>query len=424
MQVQEDNQMPRICLECGEITHDDFEVRCACGLEIVPDNSAFFQEDVAPSAPKDSGPRLDYRHRTPEELRLEFRGTAGQYFRLWIVNLCLTLLTLGIFSAWAKVRKKRFFYSNTVLDGTSFQYLGKPIPILKGRLIAASLFAVYYASSNFFTFAMPYVLAAGTVVVPWVVVSSLAFNARYSGFRNMTFDFSGKYTDALKVFSPWVVLFLLLLGANIFLQEGFDVWWVSPALIGLSFPWLIRRLKSFIVEHTSFGGVQGQFSATTGQFFKIYFVAGLFIVGASIVGTIVGLSVFDAAEISQNRRILDDFVLVAIAPMYGGYVLALAFVRARSGNLVWNSTRLGPVRFQSTLRMWGLAKIYLTNALAIIASAGLLIPWAVIRTLKYRVNKMSVSTGTGFAEFHGGEAKSVSSAGAETGDLFDMDLSL
>jgi uncharacterized membrane protein YjgN (DUF898 family) len=138
----------------------------------------------------------------------------------------------------------------------------------------------------------------------------------------------------------------------------------------------------------------------------------------------VGLSVFDAAEISQNRRILDDFVLVAIAPMYGGYVLALAFVRARSGNLVWNSTRLGPVRFQSTLRMWGLAKIYLTNALAIIASAGLLIPWAVIRTLKYRVNKMSVSTGTGFAEFHGGEAKSVSSAGAETGDLFDMDLSL
>ena len=51
-------------------------------------------------------------------LSLEFRGDAREYFRIWAVNLCLTLLTFGIFSAWAKVRKKRYFYSNTVLDGT------------------------------------------------------------------------------------------------------------------------------------------------------------------------------------------------------------------------------------------------------------------------------------------------------------------
>ena len=40
-------------------------------------------------------------------LPLAFHGSARDYFRIWIVNLCLTLLTLGIFSAWAKVRKKR-----------------------------------------------------------------------------------------------------------------------------------------------------------------------------------------------------------------------------------------------------------------------------------------------------------------------------
>ena len=35
-----------------------------------------------------------------------FHGNGAEYFRIWIVNFLLTLLTLGVYSAWAKVRKK------------------------------------------------------------------------------------------------------------------------------------------------------------------------------------------------------------------------------------------------------------------------------------------------------------------------------
>ena len=45
--------------------------------------------------------------------RPEFRGDPKEYFRIWIVNLALTILTLGIYSAWAKVRKQRYFYLST-----------------------------------------------------------------------------------------------------------------------------------------------------------------------------------------------------------------------------------------------------------------------------------------------------------------------
>lgn len=38
-----------------------------------------------------------------------FTGTGSEYFRIWIVNWLLTLLTLGIYSAWAKVRRIQFF---------------------------------------------------------------------------------------------------------------------------------------------------------------------------------------------------------------------------------------------------------------------------------------------------------------------------
>ncbi|MEX1058239.1 MAG: DUF898 family protein, partial [Natronospirillum sp.] len=42
-----------------------------------------------------------------------FNGRGGEYFGIWIVNIALTVLTLGIYSAWAKVRNKRYFYGNT-----------------------------------------------------------------------------------------------------------------------------------------------------------------------------------------------------------------------------------------------------------------------------------------------------------------------
>src|SRR6266404_7232639 len=81
----------------------------------------------------------------PERHPVEFTAHAGEYFRIWIVNLALTIVTLGIYSAWAKVRKRRYFYGHTRIDGESFEYRANPVAILKGRLIAVALFAGFYA---------------------------------------------------------------------------------------------------------------------------------------------------------------------------------------------------------------------------------------------------------------------------------------
>ncbi|HET7062745.1 MAG TPA: DUF898 family protein, partial [Rudaea sp.] len=79
----------------------------------------------------------------PIEHQFEFRGAEREYFNIWIVNLALTILTLGIYSAWAKVRTERYFYANTRVAGTPFEYLARPLPILKGRIIAFTLFTSY-----------------------------------------------------------------------------------------------------------------------------------------------------------------------------------------------------------------------------------------------------------------------------------------
>src|SRR5512140_1794337 len=81
--------------------------------------------------------------------KFEFTGKGWEYFRIWIVNLLLTILTLGIYSAWAKVRRLQYFYRNTRLADASFDYHGTPKAILKGRIIALGLAVLYNVTLKF-----------------------------------------------------------------------------------------------------------------------------------------------------------------------------------------------------------------------------------------------------------------------------------
>jgi uncharacterized membrane protein YjgN (DUF898 family) len=350
------------------------------------------------------------------ELQLEFQGSAREYFRIWAVNLCLTLLTAGVFSAWAKVRKKRYFYAQTRLDGTPFQYLGEPLLILRGRVIAVVLFLAYYASSRFFSGLLPFVLVLGLLLAPWVIARSAAFNARYSAYRNIRFAFDGNYLGA--AFAIYWLGLIPLLVAGMALE-----WWRRSPFIGLAvllagvlFPWWLARLKRFLVRRSSYGARYGELDVTGGAFFKVYFVGGLII---SVVGALAGMVFYKMFSL-ENAAGAYAVTLAA----YAGYVLGFAYIQANLTNLVWNHARLGPLRFRSTLRARGLARLYLTNALAILCSLGLATPWAVIRTLKYRADNFRVAVHGDFAQFECRGAIGVAAAGAEVGEMFDLDVSL
>jgi uncharacterized membrane protein YjgN (DUF898 family) len=72
--------------------------------------------------------------KTPDN-RMTFTGSGKEYFGVWIVNILLTIVTFGVYSAWAKVRRNRYFYGNTKLLDRGFDYHAKPLQILKGRAI-------------------------------------------------------------------------------------------------------------------------------------------------------------------------------------------------------------------------------------------------------------------------------------------------
>lgn len=144
--------------------------------------------------------------------RLFFTGSGREYFGVWIVNILLTIITLGIYSAWAKVRRNRYFYGNTVLLGRGFEYHASGEQILIGRLIVFACLVLYNIMLTF----VPLVgIGLGVLMlffVPWLVARGLRFTARVTSYRNVRFDFVGGPGGAFLAFIIGPALAALTLG--------------------------------------------------------------------------------------------------------------------------------------------------------------------------------------------------------------------
>src|SRR5688572_26822140 len=133
---------------------------------------------------------------TQARLPFEFTGSAREYFGIWIVNVLLTFLTLGVYSAWAKVRTRQYFYRHTWLAGSSFEYDADARGILRGRVLVLVLILALFVARHVAVVAALVIFLLTLVVTPWLLAKSLAFDARYSSYRNVRFAFEGTTRQA------------------------------------------------------------------------------------------------------------------------------------------------------------------------------------------------------------------------------------
>lgn len=339
----------------------------------------------------------------PVEHAFEFSGDAREYFRIWIVNLALGIVTLGIYSAWAKVRTERYFYGNTRLAGVPFEYLAQPWPILKGRIIAFVLFGGYVLAGQFSIKLQLSLAGLIALLAPWLLVRGAAFRARYSSWRGLRFRFVTDYRQAY-------VRYLLLL--------------VPIALtLGIAFPYVKFKQKQFFVERHRYGGRAFEFRATAGTFYPPYLIAWAVLV-AWIVVISIGVGVLMAVGSAGKHAPPAWIPLAVMPPMYAGYFAVWAFLAARLANILYNHAELGPHRFRSSLTGRRLFWLYLGNTLAILCSAGLLIPWAKVRLARYRARSLCLLAGADLADFSAEAGSDIDAVAAEMDGLFDIDIGL
>ena len=352
--------------------------------------------------------------RTTQPLR--FHGSGSEYFGIWIVNLALTILTAGIFYAWAQVRSRRYFYTSTTLDGQSFNYTARGFPVFIGYLIIFTGAMIYNAlavAESFFIFP---VILIFFVLWPWMYYKAIRFRFHNSTYRGIRFRFEGTVGKSYVINLAWMLLVIV---------TG-----------GLLYPFVEYRRKQYLINNLNFGNTPFHFKGELGPFFVYYLIAyaciiaiyiGLFVV----IMVVMGISV--AASSGEPKLDPDNLSPMLIVGMVVGYLLILLlgvatqqFLTVKVMNYCLNQTEMeNGLIIKADLSFWELLKIRLSNIFLIMITLGLYTPWARVKRHQYVVDHIMIHYDQGSLEqVIAGSAIEQNAIGDAASDFFDFDIGL
>lgn len=320
--------------------------------------------------------------RSPEGF--EFRGTAREWFGIWIVNLLLTIVTLGIYSAWAKVRHKKYFYQHTYVAGRNFDYHATGLQILIGRIIVIAGFIGFSIVSAIPIFGLLALLGL-LIVMPWLLVRSLKFNAQMSSWSNVRFRFTGGYGGA---FMTYIVVPVLV---------AFTLY--------LTFPFLDRARKRYLMNNHSLGKHEFHFDAGIGGFYKAFMIAALWVIGVTMIIlalTFPGMDAMQRAVEGDDPTSLMPLVIGLYAWFFVALIPAATIHNAMIRNLsLSNLTLDGGHGFHSNVVPGRLIWITISNAVVTLLTLGLMLPWAQVRVARYLASHTTLLPGASLDNFVG-----------------------
>ena len=366
-----------------------------------------------------------------------FTGEAGEYFRIWIVNTFLVIVTFGLWSPWAKIRKRRFFLRHTWVAGANFEYHAEPWPILRGRLIAGAAFVAYWFTGEINPRYAPWIALIIATLAPWLVVSSLRFNLGNTSHRNLCFRFEGSAKDGLRALWPLpLVALLTLMYPPVFDPTDFakfDWKMLLPTLVlAVLYPYLSGAFRLLLLNHARFGLAPIACTTRVRTFYAIHLRGLLVGIGLMLVAGLLSAVIFGAVfsvwmtELMAKSRWLPVVMgLVAALPAAFAALLWFAFTQTRVINATFNLTTVSTnVRVFSQIRTWPMAKLYFVNTLAVLLSCGLAIPWAAVRTAKQRVETTALAMGGDIDDIIAGAVPPSSAAADAATEFFSFDVAL
>ncbi|MBN2768264.1 MAG: DUF898 domain-containing protein [Campylobacterales bacterium] len=346
---------------------------------------------------------------------LEFQGKSKEFFGIWIVNVFLSIVTLGIYSAWAKVRTNRYFYGNTFYKGSSFEYTADPIKILKGRLLIVGLYAIFFVSLEILL--NPFIAGAififGLIMIPWLINRSIIFRLHNTKHRNIRF---AHHAHAKKYYGFYFFHSILYVFS-----------------LGFTYGYSLNEFKKLLYRNSSYGSVMFDYHGKAGSVYwqivkSIGFTLLFMIIGALVVfilSTLLNPLFVDATTVDPEEKLSSVARILIVVGVYLFYffvgILGKASYDSYVGNYFWNNVSLHETKFQSTLKPTSLAWIYGTNVLAVIFSIGLFTPWARVRIARYKCENFAISC-PDISSFIATSQQESTAIGEEAGDFFDIDI--
>ena len=357
----------------------------------------------------------------PRTLALSFTGTGREYFRIWVVNLLLTLATLGIYSAWAKVRRLQYFDRNTVLAGATFDFHGNPRAVLVGRLLSVVMLAAYHYAFGFSTVFGVVVVSGLLLLLPCLMRGALRFRLGNASYRGLRLGFDGSIGQAYLAWLPPALAFLLP-GVLLAVYPG------QPQLAALALPlyllWPLMhaRIRRFQHAHLLFGDQHSSYEVKARRFYRFYLVGGgLALLALIVAGLLVGMG--SALAGSSRAAAVLAGILSGVIGLYVVYLLVGPYMVVRVSNLAWSNTSFPGLRFRSTLPVKGFLALQTKNTLLTLATLGLYRPFAVVNIYRFRLAHVHIEVDGDIEAAAAHMATRGGAAGDSVADGFGIDLS-
>jgi uncharacterized membrane protein YjgN (DUF898 family) len=268
--------------------------------------------------------------------RLVFHGRGASLLGIHVVNVFLTLLTLGVYYFWAKARVRRYLFAQTSFEGDRFAFHGLGLEMLLGFAKAALVFGVPIAALNYAPSvpdlsrraAVGASLAAwalAMVCIPVARAGARRYRLSRASWRGIRFSFRGSTGEYVRLFAGGSLLTLLTLG--------------------LYYPTFATRTHGFLTRHSYFGTARFDFDG-------------------------------------EGRDLLVDFLYAVLLtlPTLG---LAWFWFVAAKRRYFWRRTTFAGARFTCTMTGGNLLRLRLGNLLLAVFTLGLGWPFATVRNARY-----------------------------------------
>jgi uncharacterized membrane protein YjgN (DUF898 family) len=200
-------------------------------------------------------PQSEFRKR---KLDIRFTESGSEYFRIWIVNLLLTIVTATLYWPFAKARRIRYFYANTLVDGHALTFHGDPWKMFRGHVLLMVLMGAYSAAGHFSPVAG--LVAFGILALIWPALwrAGLQFRLGNTAWRGLRLGFNGSLKGAYAAFLPlWIGSGVILAAQAIggpagIAADGRPRFGViemtvlgAMLLAGLCTPWILTMIKRY-----------------------------------------------------------------------------------------------------------------------------------------------------------------------------------
>ena len=360
---------------------------------------------------------------------LEFTGSGGEYFRVWIVNVLLSIVTLGFYTPWARQRTAQYFYSHTLVAGSPLEFTAQQRRMVMGfALLVLITLAYNIAARTGQDTAVGLFLLGGAVLAPFIWASAMRFRLGATRWRGLRLQFTAGWKEVYM--ASWPVFALALVWFGVF----FGLQMLSPevahalqaaeeevrkprmptftaAMVGLLVLGLVLTVlcvirleynyKSLLVLRSQVGAERGRWKPVYLDFVKVWLATvAVFIVSVVIIWLVMFVAAGSSIALlvaSAGKGLGLWMVVVIIAAFVGGIFLmflasapARAYREARMFQLMWNNIGVSHLaRFKCRLRSGRYVWLRIKNMLLTLATLGIYRPFA--RGSEYRMKVESVT---------------------------------